>query len=1047
MNTCDYSQLMNDILNLKIVSSNELFKLPTQEEIDKDMNEYITEEENINNELDYKTFIESIEKRVEEGDYICNWEKQEYNNYIQGIVNEGRKFTSLGEGQAIQHKNPRYHYVNYISNVQLRSKNNIPLIDNIKCFRCNTIKNNSIMNHPKTGLEIVDLGGYEDMELNHIISDFDEGVYELLPYQSFNIYGCSFVKTCFNTIGKDYEYVCPFIDYDLETSESNDINVEINKLVSLINLFINKVIPGIPSYSISAVGYSNVLANDYYTVLNNNSNPISYIKLQSKPQSHKFLSVHIVFYNIKIHCIELKERIFNTLKDFKEFKGFDKAPYCSGSLRHIGSVKSGLVDTTEASSKRVDNLTNTEILDQFITYYNSKIQYSIIPLNNLNNHNKIIEDNKLDVLNRQFKDLKITITFGNQLINPLIIEPFIKYMLDNYTTESDLSYSNRWKLISYYIMYKKYFNSPITPENILQVFPGHSSIQTQIDFLQSVIKTNNPKPLLNYLKTISINNDVSPMDYKIVDNSNSLYAMTSHFGQHKVEDLRHAKNLKDIIEIITGSFAISSDGNYHYFTNDGVEQYNINGRPNSYVAKFYPSKLTILINDELRYKIENPDEIKTTDDENTELLSTLFKKKFDEDKTKHKNKDILLNAHTFITLLYKYFDIYREDGMTNFKLNGYNTETVKSEVYDDVCKIIKLFEDRLVEGCFTLDESNNIIDNTLQEFLRSIKYLLVRHEKPEKAFLAIDSFGATGKSLFFSKIIKDLFGPSGLNDDALNCVDSAFSDKYRFLYTVFNEVAKGKIDKDKITSILKQLTDSNITSARVKNVQNAKTFKNNGIYVLLSNSEDCNGALDYYDEALMGRYVLIEFKPFVKDGQVDTLAGGNYYSLIDKYKKYNDANYIYSYDFRNALFKYIMNLDITTRTKGRAQPNKYKTEKYQELAKQDIEEIKSNNTKLTLSICIDKLFSVDLDTKTLFKYSTDSKYVGFKINDLTNNKELQKKIKQVLNYKSAFDRRMRYKLSDELANNFSNNKFNLIICENDKFKDIITITEPEPNLI
>jgi hypothetical protein len=222
-------------------------------------------------------------------------------------------------------------------------------------------------------------------------------------------------------------------------------------------------------------------------------------------------------------------------------------------------------------------------------------------------------------------------------------------------------------------------------------------------------------------------------------------------------------------------------------------------------------------------------------------------------------------------------------------------------------------------------------------------------------------------------------------------------------------------------------------------------FRNNGIYVLLSNSFTLNGALNIYDNALMTRFVLIEFQPFVKDDKVDSLEGSYYYSLVDKYKTYNDPRHLFTYDFRNALFKYIMDLDITTRTAGRAQHSEYKNEKYREIANDEFKEL-TNNAKLSISS--DALFTVELSTQpTLSKYSDSSKLVGFKISDLTRNKDMKDKVLKALDYKSAYNKKIRYNLSEDIKGQYNDNRFTLIICDNNRFKELVDIAIPEPHLI
>lgn len=1027
-----------------IVFAPSTFTIPTNEEIQKQMNEF----DELTSKAEYDNYISDLQEMINNQIELSQEEQLDYNNYVSNIVNTN--YAVYDKSHSVQNKDYKSYYVNYINDVRLRSKSNIPKIQNISCFQCFAIKSCIIVDG-KNGKEKVEdpNNKFEDMELNNIRFQLDKGLYELLPYPSYNIYGCSCVKTCFNTIGNEYAYIHPFIDFDLEfpSSESttNDFTTEFNSLCQLICYFTSEVLEMKNNQvSFSVIGYSNAITQDYYTKLGQCEmfSTDSYFKIQAKPQAHKFLSVHVVFYDVKIHCIELKARVMKHYSNLQQFKGFDKAPYSSGSLRHIGSIKAGLVDESEAKLKRVDNLTNDEILHQFITYHNRYINYKYINLDSSNVHNQF-------KLPEQYKNLKtfndiqpnsIKIQYGNEIISPLAIEPLLKQLLDKYVSAEELQYANRWSLLAKYVMYKKAIKQPITEENISSILPNATSATTQINFLYNNINSNNPKPLLSYLKNISCENGIYQLDFQI--ETSTKYIKPRHFGQNKIEDLRNAKSLVDVINIITGSFAISRNGDRYYNTIESIYIYQFHSE-NHYIKKYYPSRFILTVDDELLSEFEGKQDEEMKED-NTEPFISLLKLKLDNLRSSGKKARFILDSKGMIDILSKYFDDYSEDGATNFKLNGYNIETVKPEVYNDVCNIIKLFENRLVEGCFTKNENKEVIDNTLQEFLRSIKYLIERHEKPEKAFMAVDNTGATGKSLFFSKIIKDLFGPAGLNDDSLNCLNSSFSDKYRFYYTVFNEVSKGTHDQDLITSTLKQLTDNVMTSARVKNVQNIKTFRNNGIYVLLSNSFTLNGALNIYDNALMTRFVLIEFKPFVKDDKVDSLEGGHYYSLVDKYKTYNDPTHLFTYDFRNALFKYIMNLDITTRTAGRAQHSEYKNEKYREIANDEFKEL-TNNAKLSISS--DALFTVELgENPTLSKYSDSSKLVGFKISDLTRNKDMKDKVLKALDYKSAYNKKITYTLSEDIKEKYNNNRFTLIICDNNRLKELVDIPKLEPNL-
>ena len=1010
-----------------IVIATPSFKLPSKEELESNMND-----------------VEIAENQAE---MMIKNQDVDYSLYITSIVNS-TEFKQHDKGYDAQHIDFKNYYVNYINDVKSRSKDNIPQINNIKRLLCNTMRDNMVIEGRKGFKEHILGNNYFDTSINQLINDLDIGVYELLPYENWNIYGCSLVKTCFNTIGKEYEYIHPFIDFDLTTSEN--ISDSIFQLFQLIHNFAIYVI-GLSDLKVSAIGYSNLISSDVNIPINNfyqqpsitPFNQSSYLKIQLNPNAAKALSVHVVFYDVKIECRELKARIMKSLSILNQFIGFDISPYLSGSLRHIGSIKAGLTDIETAKNKRVSNLTPQEILEQLITYHNKFIQYKYIHLDINNIHNKPQIPQQFLNLSSNFNNLEIKLYYANEELNlnenENVIELFINRLLS--ANNVDVSYAKRWKLLTYYVMFKQCIKSLITDDNIDKLLPGeHTSVKTQINCILSNVHSNNPKPLLKYLKSLANDNGVCVFDYEIIDKSNEKYVIPSHFGQHKVEELSKANTFKDVIEILTGSFAVSTAGDLFYFCSDGIREYKINGKPNLYLSKLYPSKLSILINPETLYSGEQED--KQAEQEN-QLLIDLFKTKLDELTESNKKPQFRLTVHTLIPMFIKYYDVYREDAMTAFKLNGYCIDKVKPEVLKDVHEIIKLFENRLVDGCITGT------DNTLQEFLRSIKYLFTKHEKPEKAFLAIDPFGATGKSLFFGKIIKDLFGFAGLNDNSLNCLDSSFSDSYNFLYTVFNEVSKGTHNADEITSTLKQLSDNIITSARVKNVQNKKVFKNNGIYVLLSNSETLNGALNYYDTALMSRFVLIEFKPFEADGKVDSLKGTNYYSMIDKYKTYNDPYYTYSYDFRNALFKYIMDLDISTRTAGRAQFNQYKVDKYQELANQDLQELKTNpnnpNAVNKLRILEDNVFSVDINKLTLSKYSAESKYVGFKMSDLTRSRKEKEMLLKVLDYLSAYKKRIRYTLLDGLDKKYNDNQFELIICENTRFINIVNIDKPESN--
>ena len=890
------------------------------------------------------------------------------------------------------------HYINVIENVKKRSKCGVPQVKNIKAIQtCQINDNINIENYKGFKTITNNNNSYTDINMNVIKEQLNKSCYELLPYPSYDFYGCQYVKTYFNTIGKDYEYISPFIDYDLETS-SLDFKQQLQEALNLILTFANKIIC-LKCNHISIVGYSNV--SEFNKIFD-----IGYIHIQHKPNSGKFLSLHIVYSDIKIHCIELLARIEQNINELKQFKGFDIAPYKTGSLRHMGSCKAGLSEHSE--DKKVDDLTDVQILDQFITYYNSRLNIQRIDLNINNIHN--IEQKKKFTFNNSNK-YDVELRYGGQQIDH--IEPIIKAIAEQKLI--DVDYSSRWSLLIKYVSYKKALGEEIIINNNL-LGTGHDHIDTQINFILTRNIRPTPIPLLNLIKSLL----PGQFDYTIKNN----YVIKHHFGQNKIEDLKKCKTFKEIIEVLTGSIAISTDGKLYYISNQVIE-YKAVGRPNMYVASCYPSALMITITPE--DLLFNEDDEAYVED-NT--LSLIFKRRLNELANSHHKQEILVNADILIKSLTKFYDIYYEDGQTAFKLNGYDETKVKQNVYDDVVKIIKLFEDRLVDR---LKQSN-----PLKEFLESIKYLLVHNEKPEKAFLVVDRCGATGKSLFFSKIIKDLFGLAGLNDDSLNCLDSSFSDGYNYLYTVFNEVSKGKHSLEQCTSKLKQLTDNIICSASVKNVQNKRRYKNNGIYVLLSNSLTLNGALDYTDTALMSRLVYIEFEPFENNGVADALAGVNYYNMIDKYKSYKDINYIFTYDFRNALFKYIMNIDIKGKTMGRAQPSEYKDEVYRDVAKETLNEI---TDKCKPNINSDKLFAVSIEDKHKILTNYTEGYtglIGFQISNLIGlNKENKEFLLKAINYKSAYYKYVHYTYKNN--NEIKNMKVQLIICDYNNLSEFVTI--------
>lgn len=933
------------------------------------------------------------------------------------------------------------YYINTISDVKKRSKAGIPQIDNITATKTLTTKDEHTINY-KGQIETYKEGEFNDLYISHIKLLLTTSCYELIPYSSYNIYGCQYVKTCFNTIGKDYEYISPFIDYDLTELEKNTtFKKAINECKDLINDFMNSILIDVDFKRLSIVGYSNI--KEYKETLKlGNGDEIGYIHIQHKPNSGKALSLHIVFSDIKIHVLEFIARINDNLSILEKHKAFDKAPYLTGSLRHMASPKSGLSE--HAEDKQVDDLSITQILDQFITYYNTRTVKTKIELDYKNVHNK--QTFNPIKFNTTLNEYKIKLIYGGHEIDN--IESIIKSLATNEIIKTD--YSGRWKWLSKYVIYKKSLNQQITDTEINNLLPGaHDHLKSQIEFLTKSKSFTHPKILLTFIKELI----PSEFDYEITDLSNEKYVKPKRFGQHRIEEMITCKSFKELIEVITGSFALADDGSFYYICRNGIKEYKIGGRPNAYVAKFYPSRLTFVINEEdlgeddegnitqnIALNKMDGSEVDVINEDS--LLNTLLKNRLTELANSKRKKELILSADLFIKLLYKYYDLYDESGETRFKLNGYSLDKVKPKVYEDVKTIIKLFEDRLVDDCKTYDkpedkESRKEIDNPLQEFLRSIKYLITKGEKPEKAFLAVDTFGATGKSLFFGKIINDFFGLAGLNDDSLNCLDSTFSDAYNYLYTVYNEVSKGKHTIEQCSSKIKQLTDNVMTSSRVKCVQNMKTFKNVGLSVLLSNSETLNGALDFNDTALMSRLVYIEFKPFEKEGNVDALEGNNFYKLVDKYKSYKDRNHIFSYDFRNALFKYIMELDISSRTFGRAQPSEYKNQKYMDIAKSQISEIIKDKTP---RINEDNIYNVDLATKTLSKFDKNNvKYIGFMVSDLSGiaKKDINDFIK-TLNYKTAYYTRLRYKINGIKLND---NRLKLVICEYTRFIEFVEIEQ------
>lgn len=1032
-------------LNKIIIMYNQLFNPQSAEEM-KDYDDFIR----------YIEYCEEIKRLPEE--LQSDSDKQELAKYatlpydlefellksVRTRINSSQSTHSFNYNQKIDNNS---YYINTVSDVKKRSKLGVPLVDNITATKTITCKNEFTTQY-KGQTETQQLGEFSDVSMSSINMLLSFSCYELLPYASYNVYGCEYAKTCFNTIGRDYEYISPFIDYDLSTlPEGTTLIDAINTCYTLIGEFIYYVIPEAVNYRrLSIVGYSNIQAYQQELTSNQNLQPVKsgYTIIQHKPNSGKALSLHIVFADVKIHVLEFIARINNAYTYLSKYPAFDKAPYLTGTLRHMGSPKTGLSDHPE--DKQVLNLTDEQKLDQFITYYNTRVKLTIIKLNPINIHNK--EQYNPIKFNTNSHEYSVKLIYGGQERDN--IESIIK-MLDS-AKLIDSSFSGRWSWLGKYVMYKKSVNQPITKTQIDCLLNGeHDHLESQIAFLNNS-KTFSPHPnvLLSFIKQLIPNE----FDYTITDLSSNNYVQPKHFGQHKVEDMIRCKTFKELIEVLTGSFALASNGKCYYNCKNGIEEYNYGGRPNSYVAKYYPSCLRCTISEDdltedddgnitqniasMRNNVYSDEE--EIEHEN-ELLNKLFKHRLAELGSSKRKKEIILSADVFIKLIDRYFDEYNQDGITRFKLNGYSVDKVDKEAYEDVKTIIKLFENKLVKECKTYDNPEDVenrkeIDNPIQEFLRSIKYLLVKGEKPEKGFIAVDKFGATGKSLFFSKIIKDFFGLAGLNDDSLSCLDSTFTDTYNYLFTVYNEVEKGKHTIEQCSSKLKQFTDNTINGARVKCVQNIQSYKNNGIYVLLSNSETLNGAFDFTDTALMTRYVLIEFEPFENNGNVDALKGSDYYSLVDKYKSHNDRNHIFMYKFRNALYKYIIDLDISTRTFGRAQPSQYKVEKYTDLAKDRIDELIENDEKKPY-IMKNNLYNLDLASKTLTPYTKDNNgLVAFQISKLFNVPAKQKtEFIKALGYKSALNKKTKFHLNGKIWNT------ELIICDNSKLVELLEVRE------
>lgn len=936
-------------------------------------------------------------------------------------------------------------YINTVSNVKERSKVGIPQVNNITATKTLTTKDEHTINY-KGQVETYKEGEFSDLYILHIKLLLTTSCYELIPYSSYNLYGCQFAKTCFNTIGKDYEYISPFIDYDLtELEENTTFKKAINECKMLINDFMYYVLNDVDFKNLkrlSVVGYSNIQDHKETIEIKENEEAeegykIGYIHIQHKPNSGKNLSLHIVFADVKIHVLEFIARIKNNLSVLKKHKAFDIMPYLTGSLRHMASPKNGLSE--HAEDKQVTDLTDEEILDQFITYYNTKTVKTKIEVDFNNIHNKqTFNPIKFDPT---LKEYKVKLIYGGHEIDN--IESIIKALSTDNVIESD--YSGRFKWLWKYVMYKKSLNQQITDTEINNLLPGvHDHLKEQIEDITNNKKlfTPHPKVLLNYIKQFI----PSEFDYEITDLSANNYVVKRHFGEHKVEDMKKCKTFKELIEVITGSFALSSEDKLMFICEDGFREYNTRGQPNKYVAKFYPSCLKCTITEDdlweddegnITQNIASHRENVYSDDEEVEqeneLLNKLLKNRLAELGSNKRKKEIILSADAFIKILCPCVDKYIPNAFTRFKLNGYSEKKVNKQAYEDVKKIIQLFENKLVEPLRTERPD----DNPIQELLRCIKYLLVNEEKVEKGFMVVDSFGATGKTLLFGKILVDFFGIAGINNNSTTKIDSKFSDEYNYLFSVYNEVEKGKNTLEACSSYFKQATDSIMNSHYVKCVQEPILAKNTSIPVFLSNSYDLNGAFDISDPALVGRYVFIEFEPFENNGNVDTLKGLDYYTLVDNYKARRDLHHIFSYDFRNALYKYIMELDISKYTDGRAQPSKYKEEKFMDIAKDRIAQI--TDTERKPYIMENNLYNLDLASKTLTPYTSDiheKELVGFQISKLVNVPQAKRELfLKTLGYKSALRKKIKFHLNDKIWNT------ELIICEKEKLVELLEVRE------
>ena len=352
-------------LNKIIIMYNQLFNPQSAEEL-KDYDEFIR----------YIEYCEEIKRLPEQ--LQTDSDKQELAKYatlpydlefelLKSV--RTRINSSISSHHSAQQKiDNNNYYINTVSDVKQRSKLGIPLVENITATKTLTAKNEMTTNY-KGHIETQKLGEFTDLQMSTINMILSTSCYELLPYASYNAYGCEYAKTCFNTIGKDYEFISPFIDYDLSTlPEGTTIIDAINTCYALIGEFICYVIPEASNYRrLSIVGYSNIqeLNQELTSTQNLQQVKSGYTIIQYKPNSGKALSLHIVFADVKIHVLEFIARINNAYAYLSKYPAFDKAPYLTGTLRHMGSPKTGLSDHPE--DKQVLNLTD-EQREQLFSY-------------------------------------------------------------------------------------------------------------------------------------------------------------------------------------------------------------------------------------------------------------------------------------------------------------------------------------------------------------------------------------------------------------------------------------------------------------------------------------------------------------------------------------------------------------------------------------------------------------------------------------------------------------------------------------------------------